>query len=61
MTTMEAVSQLTDTENGIIYGWTISGMYNQTMGPTDSPKDIINRKIPTIIISSPVPSEPLIK
>ena len=51
--TREADIQFVAVEKGIIFGWTISGMYNHTTGPRDTPKTAIYRNKPRRIKSWP--------
>jgi hypothetical protein len=47
--TIKAPIQFIIVEYGIIFGWTISGIYNQTTGPSESPKLAKNNTSPPII------------
>jgi hypothetical protein len=63
ITIREAQIQFVAVVNGTISGWTISGMYNHTIGPRDTPKIPININNPTRTSASPIElsSDPLFK
>ena len=50
---IDAHIQFIAVEKGITFGWTISGMQSQTMGPKETPKTPMNINKPTIIRLSP--------
>lgn len=47
---IEAPIRLVIVEYGIIFGYTIYGIYNQTIGPRVRPKNVINIHIPIIMM-----------